>query len=65
MVPAAVKAPLDYLFAMSISVMAIVFSFFCDPRETGWIVFGVGVLIGVSVLAAGARPVPRDDQPPS
>ncbi len=65
MVPAAIKAPLDYAFAMSIAVMAIVFSFFCDPRTTGWIVFGVGVLIGVSVLAAGARPVPRHDDRPS
>ena len=62
MVPAALKAPLDYGFAMAVSVMAIAFSFWCDPRSTGWIVFGVGVIMAVSVLAAGARPVPRDDR---
>jgi hypothetical protein len=60
MQPAALKAPFDYLFAMAVSVLPIVFSFFCDPRSTGWIVFAVGVVMAVSVLAAAARPVPRD-----
>ncbi|MCU4187504.1 hypothetical protein K6U06_24315 [Acidiferrimicrobium sp. IK] len=62
MVPAAIKAPLDYGFAMAVSVMTIVFSFFCDPRSTGWIVFAVGVVMAVSVLVAAVRPVPRDDR---
>ncbi|HET9691896.1 MAG TPA: hypothetical protein VFP61_12155 [Acidimicrobiales bacterium] len=60
MVPAVVKAPLDYLFGLAIAALAIGTSFDCDPRSTGWIVFGVGVLIAVTVLAAALRPVPRD-----
>ena len=60
MVPAIVKAPLDYLFGLVIAALAIGLSFDCDPRSTGWIVFGVGVVMGVSVLGAGLRPVSRD-----
>jgi hypothetical protein len=57
MKPAALKAPLDYLFAFVVSVATVALSFLCDPRSTGWIVFAVGVVMTISVLAAGLRPV--------
>ena len=60
MVPAIVKAPFDFLFALVIAAGAIGMSFDCDPRTTGWIVFGVGVLMAVTIVAAALRPVPRD-----
>jgi hypothetical protein len=58
--PAFAKAPLDYLFALVVSALAIGLSFLCDPRTTGWIVFAVGCIMALSVLATGLRPVPRD-----
>lgn len=57
--PAAVDAPLEYLFALSVSALTVVLSFFCDPRSTGWIVFAVGVVMVLSVTAAAVRPVRR------
>jgi hypothetical protein len=61
MQPAFSKAPFDFLFALAVSALAIGLSFLCDPRSTGWIVFAVGCVMAVSVLAVGVRPVPRDE----
>ena len=55
-VPAISKAPLDYLFALAISAGAIIGSFFVKPAETEWVVFGVGVVMTLSVLLAAAKP---------
>lgn len=60
MQPAAAKAPLDYLFALVVSALAIGLSFDCDPRSTGWVVFASGVVMALAVIGAGLRPVPRD-----
>ncbi len=56
MPPAASKAPLDYLFALVICVITVAVSFKVDPPETRWIVFGVGVAMGLAVLAVALRP---------
>jgi len=58
-VPAIAKAPLDYLFALVISLGAVGMSFLVDPPETKWIVFAVGLIMTVSVLAAAAKPTTR------
>ena len=58
MKPAALQAPLDYLFALSVSLLAVGTSFLVDPRSTGWIVFAVGLLMVLSVTVAGVRRVP-------
>lgn len=55
--PAAVKAPMDYLFALVVCLIVIAVSFAVEPPETRWIVFGVGCVMAVAVLAAAARPV--------
>ena len=55
-VPAITKAPLEYLFALAISAAAVVLSFLVKPAETQWVVFGVGVAMVLSVLAAAAKP---------
>jgi diacylglycerol kinase len=52
---AASKAPKDYLFALVVCVVVAV-SFKVSPSETRWIVFTVGVLMGVAVLMAAVRP---------
>ncbi|MGH9061707.1 MAG: hypothetical protein ACRDZY_19670 [Acidimicrobiales bacterium] len=62
MQPAAKKAPLDFLFALVISLCPLVLSFFVQPDTTRWIVFAVGVVMTLSVLAAALRPV-KDQQP--
>ncbi len=59
MPPAASKAPLDYLLAMVISLITVGVSFKVEPSETRWIVFAVGVLMVVAVLAVSLRPSRR------
>jgi hypothetical protein len=56
MPPAASKAPLDYLFALAVCAVVVIVSFWVQPSETRWIVFGVGIFMGVSILAAAAKP---------
>jgi protein-S-isoprenylcysteine O-methyltransferase Ste14 len=53
---AASKAPKDYLFALVVCVVVVAVSFKVSPSETRWIVFTVGVLMGVAVLMAAVRP---------
>ena len=56
MPPAASKAPLDYLFALAVCAVVVIVSFWVEPSETRWIVFGVGCFMGFTVLAAAAKP---------
>jgi protein-S-isoprenylcysteine O-methyltransferase Ste14 len=56
MPPAASKAPLDYLFALVVCAVVVGVSFAVQPSETRWIVFGVGILMAVAVLAAAMKP---------
>jgi hypothetical protein len=56
MPPAASKAPTEYLFALAVCAVVIGCSFAVSPPETRWIVFAVGVVMGVSVLLAALRP---------
>ena len=56
MPPAASKAPFDYLFALFVCAVVVGCSFAVKPPETRWIVFGVGIFMGVSVLLAALRP---------
>ncbi len=55
-VPAASKAPWDYLFAFVISLGPIIGSLVVKPAETRWVVFGVGVAMVLAVVAAAAKP---------
>ena len=57
--PAASKAPLDYLFALVIGLVVIGLTFFMKPPTTRWLVFGIGVIMVVAVLAAALKPVRR------
>jgi hypothetical protein len=57
MQPAAKKAPFDYLFALLVSAFVAGGAFLVEPSSTKWIVFAVGVVMLLSVLAAAARPV--------
>lgn len=54
--PALFKAPLDYAMALAVGAIVIGVSFAVKPPETEWIVFGVGVVMFVSVLAVALRP---------
>jgi protein-S-isoprenylcysteine O-methyltransferase Ste14 len=56
MPPAASKAPIDYLFALVVSLVVVGVSFLVKPAETRWIVFAVGVVMGVAVLLTALRP---------
>jgi hypothetical protein len=56
MPPAAAKAPFDYLFALVVCLITVGVSFKVSPPETRWIVFAVGVAMGVTVLLAALRP---------
>lgn len=56
MPPAASKGPVDYLAAAAVGVLVMVVTIWVEPASTRWIVFGVGALLFVSVLAAAARP---------
>jgi hypothetical protein len=55
--PAASKAPLEYLFALATCLFVVGTSFLVDPPATRWVVFAVGVVMSVSVLAVSLRPV--------
>lgn len=57
MPPEAKKAPLDYLFAFLMAASPIIGSFWVEPPETRWVVFGVGVFMTLSVLVVAAKPV--------
>lgn len=68
MPPAAKKAPLDYLFAIVVSLIVIGTSFLVEPPGTKYIVMITGVVMLVTVLAAAAKPEkvspPNDSQHP-
>jgi hypothetical protein len=55
-VPAFTKGPLDYLFALAISLAAVFLSFPVEPQETRWVVFGVGVFMTLTVVLAALKP---------
>ena len=56
MPPAASTAPLEYGFALLVAVVVMVASIKVDPTETRWIVFAVGAVMAVTVLAAAMKP---------
>ncbi len=56
MPPAASKAPIEYLFALVVCLITVGVSFAVQPPETRWIVFAVGIVMGVTVLLAALRP---------
>ncbi len=57
MPPAASKGPLDYLAALMVAVVVMVVTIWVKPPLTRWIVFGVGAVLFLCVLAAAARPL--------
>lgn len=56
MPPAAKKAPLDYLFAVGVSLFVIGTSFAVEPPTTRYIVLITGVVMLIAVLAVAAKP---------
>ena len=60
MPPAASRAPREFLFALVCCAVPILVSFKVDPPETRWIVFAVGCVMAVAVLAAALRPLHSD-----
>ncbi|MHB1929837.1 MAG: hypothetical protein ACYDEN_07450 [Acidimicrobiales bacterium] len=57
MPPAASKGPMDYLAALLVAVVVMVVTIWVKPPLTRWIVFAVGAVLFLSVLAAAARPL--------
>jgi hypothetical protein len=55
-VPAFTKGPLDYLFALAVSLAAVFLSLPVEPQETRWVVFGVGIFMTLTVVFAALRP---------
>jgi hypothetical protein len=55
--PIALDAPGEWLFALLMAASPIIGSFWVTPDVTRWVVFGVGVVMVLGVVAAGLRPV--------
>ena len=56
-VPAILKAPFDYVLALVICLGPVIGSIVVKPPLTRWIVFGVGIVMFLTVAIAAARPV--------
>jgi hypothetical protein len=59
--PIALDAPGEWLFALLMAASPIIGSIWVRPDITKWVVFGVGVAMVLAVVAAGLRPVRRDE----
>ena len=51
------NSPGEYLFALLMAASPIVGSIWVTPDVTKWIVFGVGCLMVLAVLAVALKPV--------
>jgi hypothetical protein len=53
------NSPGEYLFALLMAVSPIIGSIWVTPDVTKWIVFSVGCLMVLGVLAVALKPVKR------